>query len=173
MPLFALLALIVSAGIALAGCGDDGPDKSRLLSRSTAADLRSTLNSVERLADEGDCDQAKAQATALQQQIASLRRIDPKLRASLEAGAARLQTLVSQNCAPAAPTGTTGATGPVEPQPQDKKAEKKKNKEKPGKGNGNGPEKQTGDGGDQQSGGVEINPGNTPQGTSQQPGVVP
>lgn len=168
-PSFLPLAAALLAAIVLAGCGNDRPDDSRLLSHSTASNLRSDLNAVERLVGEGDCDQAKAQATAFQQKVGSLRRLDPSLRDALRAGAARLETLVSNSCTPASTAGASGATGPAETQPKKEKPQEEK-PQKPAKEKGKGQQKQNQEGGGDQNGGAQIGPGQTQGGTG--PGGV-
>ena len=118
----------------LSACGDDS--KSKLLSPSSASQLRSTLAQVQQDVENGDCAGAQERVGALDQQVGSLDRIDADLRDALVSGTSRLQQLVAQKCqAPATtsdgttePSGTTdtgGATGPDEETDEPGKSEGK------------------------------------------------
>jgi hypothetical protein len=137
-PLLVLAAVAVLA----AGCGSDSGG-GRLLSRQQASELRGTLNQVQQDVEAKNCTGAEEQATALQDQIDSIRRLDGGLRRALRASARRLDTLVNDTCqsttttptetTPTTPdegaTGATGATGTE----GDQKKPKKPKKEKPPK----------------------------------------
>jgi hypothetical protein len=109
--IFLMLAAIAGG---LAACGDSSND-AKLLPRSSASDLRSTLAQVQQKVSNGDCNGAQDQVSLLEQQIDSLdSSVDADLRAALVSGASRLQRLVASECAAATTeTGTTGATGPT------------------------------------------------------------
>src|SRR4029453_7596030 len=111
------IALIALAGV-LAGCGDSSND-AKLLSRSSAADMRSTLAQVQQKVSSGDCTGAQDQVALLEQQIDSLDvSVDSDLRAALVSSASRLQRLVAAKCAASTtetvPTTPTGPTGPTD-----------------------------------------------------------
>jgi hypothetical protein len=170
------LAALASVAVGIGGCGSSGSGKSRLLSRSSADSLRSTLKSVEQLASAGNCSEAKTRATAFRQQVSSLGRVDHGLRSALESGGVRLERLVSRDCGATAAAGTSAPSSPVQQPAKEKKP--KKNENKPGnraKGKGNGHQNQNGNNGEGNDG-VVITPnqGTTNQGTTDQtPGSQP
>jgi hypothetical protein len=96
----AVLALAVSFTSA---CGEESnPD----LSQQRASNLRSSLDRVEARVRDRDCTGAAEQASTFRDQVASLpSRVDGDLRDALQRSAARLESLVSQQCKaePAAP----------------------------------------------------------------------
>jgi hypothetical protein len=156
MCLLALLALLGFATAALPGCGDNGKDR-KLLSKTSASKLQSSLNDVEQRVNEGDCVGARSQAVTLQQQVDGLpRRTNRKLRRALSAGASRLVSLVDGECQPATttettptvPQTTTETTPQNEPQRQQKKDKTKQ------KGNGKGNQN-----GNEQGDGTQTTPG--------------
>jgi hypothetical protein len=116
--------VFVLACASLAACGDDS--NSKLLSPSSASELRSTLAQVEQDVQNGDCTGAQERVSALGQQISSLDRIDADLRDALVSGTSRLQQLVAEKCQVAAttsegttePSGTTGTGGTSAPDEQ-------------------------------------------------------
>ena len=136
--------LAVLGCISLAGCGD-GSNDSKLLSPSSASELRATLAQVEHQVENGDCAAAREQVSLLDQQVSSLDRIEADLRDALTSGTSRLQQLVNEECpAAATETGTTGATGttdtggttgPDEQQSEEQGKGKKEKKDKKDKKN--------------------------------------
>jgi hypothetical protein len=139
--------LVVVACVSLAACGDDS--NSKLLSRSSASELRSTLAQVEQDVQNGDCTSAQQRVSALDQQISSLDRIDADLRDALVSGTSRLQRLVAENCQVAGttsegttePSGTTGSGGTSAPDGATNKPGKSEGK---GKGKKKGQKKKDG-----------------------------
>jgi hypothetical protein len=128
----ALVASIVLA-TSLTACGDGKEDRSKLLSATRASDLRSSLDAVEQMVDDGDCTGATNAALAFEQKVNALpTRLDASLRDSLASGAIRLQRLVEDQCEPAGPTG------PTVPAPEPSQEEDQGNK---GKGKGRGKDK--------------------------------
>jgi len=117
------IAFVLTCAL-LSACGDGS--NSKLLSSSSASELRSTLAQVQQDVQNGDCTSAQQRAAALDQQISSLNRIDAGLRDALASSASRLQQLVAQKCqAPATtsagtagPSGTTGTGGTSAPDEQ-------------------------------------------------------
>jgi hypothetical protein len=89
-----LLALALTAGpaLALGGCG--GSD-AKLLPGPTADEITENLDSVQRLADEGECVGAEDAALQVSTQVQEVSGIDPKLKTALENGAARLNEVVA------------------------------------------------------------------------------
>lgn len=131
-----LTILIVLAGSSLLGCGDSSND-SKLLSSTSATELRSSLETVEEMVEIGNCGAAEAQVTVLEEQVISLRRVEADLKDALESSVSRLGQLVVDDCKPptaeTGPTGpaeTGGATGPDEQQSDEEGNGKKKDKEK-------------------------------------------
>jgi len=87
-----LLAVALgAAAIALASCGSNA----QLLPGEKARDITANLDSVKRLAEEGDCVAAESAATQVSEQIEALGGIDAKLKRALREGAARLNEVVA------------------------------------------------------------------------------
>jgi hypothetical protein len=132
--------VFVLACASLSACGGDS--NSKLLSPSSASELRSTLAQVQQDVQNGDCTSAQERLSALDQQVNSLDRIDADLRDALVSGTSRLQQLVAEKCqAPATtsegttePSGTTGTGGTSAPDEQQRQQGQ-------GKGNGKGKKK--------------------------------
>jgi hypothetical protein len=126
----ALAAVLAAAGAALAvGCGGNDSGSGRKLSQAKAASLQATLDQVEQDVSARDCTSAGQETGTLREQIGSLKRVSRELRSALEASAARLQSLVENQCAatpapavePQGETGATGATGEAGPKANGKK----------------------------------------------------
>jgi hypothetical protein len=151
----AVTALALAAAL-LGGCGNDSSGGGRKLTRATAASLQGTLDKVEQNVNARNCAEASQQADALRQEVAALSRVSGDLQRALEASAARLQSLVTDQCPSTTTTttetqlpstgttdeGTTGQQGKKKG-PKEKKA--KKNEQPPGQteqsppnGQGNG-----------------------------------
>jgi hypothetical protein len=153
----------VAVAILVSACGDSGDDPE--LSRSTARSLRADLNQISRSVSAGDCTTAQQVTAQLQSEVDGLpSRVSAKLRRALSDSAARLETLVQDQCEPAAapapvvtpePSQDTSqdTQGREEKQDKPNKDEKAKQKEKskevpPGQDGGNGttpPGQQDGD----------------------------
>jgi hypothetical protein len=102
------LAVLLLVASALAACGDGKEERSKLLSAARASDLRSSLDAVEQMIDNGDCTAATNSALAFEQKVNALpSRLDASLRDALASGAIRLQRLIEDQCEPAGPTGPT------------------------------------------------------------------
>jgi len=137
-------AAIALAACLAAGCGDDS---SSGLSKQRGENLRSSLDRVEASVDSGDCTKAGQQAAEFRKRVGELPpRVKNDLRDALDRSAARLESLVAEQCKPAtvqetpAPQeGTTdeGATGQQGNGKQDKKPKKPK-KPKPSDNGGSG-----------------------------------
>lgn len=125
-----LLALSLggASAVALASCG--GGNDAKLLPGTTASQIESKLNEVDRLVAEGDCVGAEDATSAVSAEVGELREVAPKLKAALQEGAARLGEVVT-SCEEAAGEET-------EPSPEaaveaEELEEKKPKKEKPEK----------------------------------------
>jgi hypothetical protein len=170
------VALAVVAAVLLAACGNDSSD-AKLLSRSSASELRSTLAEVEGRVQAGDCDGAQEWISLLDQQIDSLGNVDGDLRDALASGAGRLEQLVTEKCeAPVTETGTTGATGPAGTTDTGGATGPEEETDKPGKSEGKGKGKKNGQNKDEPP--VETVPdtgtgGAGDGGTTDSGGVVP
>lgn len=130
-----LLLVVLPLAAGLAACGDEKPDRKALLSSSKAAELRSTLDGIEQMVKDGDCEGAGGATLALRQQVNALpASVDASLRDALGDGANRLETLVADRCEPQPPaTAAPPAAvpeGPTEPQEEEGKKPKKEPKGK-------------------------------------------
>lgn len=96
MPRSAALPLALALGVAialgLAACGGGG---ARLLPGQTARQITANLDTVKRLAAEGDCFGAEEAARQVGEQIDSLGGVDAKLKQALSQGAARLSAVTA------------------------------------------------------------------------------
>lgn len=119
-PLLALV-LGVAAALALAACGGG---EAKLLPGETARQITANLDTVKRLAAEGDCAGASSAARQVGEQVEALGGVDAKLKQALREGAARLNQVVA---------GCESTT--VEPSTTEAETttEKPKGKEKPKK----------------------------------------
>lgn len=92
-PLASLLVLGLGATTALgfAACGEED---ARLLNGETAREIVANLDTVELLADEGDCVGAESAAEQVSEQIAALEGVEPELKQALERGATRLNEVI-------------------------------------------------------------------------------
>jgi hypothetical protein len=94
-------AVLVLAACFASACGEESNTD---LSQQRASNLRSSLDRVEARVNDRDCTGAAQQAGVFREQIASLpARVDRDLRNALETSAARLETLVSEQCRPETP----------------------------------------------------------------------
>jgi hypothetical protein len=116
------LALGVAAALALASCGGGG---AKLLPGETARQITANLDSVKRLAGEGNCVGAEGAARQVSEQIDALGGVDAKLKQALRQGAARLNAVVA-GCE----ATTTEATAPAESEAPAEKPPKKEKKPK-------------------------------------------
>src|SRR3712207_6180268 len=83
----------MSAG-ALASCG--GGEKADLLPGTTADQIESNLDEVEALADEGDCVGAESAVAEVAAEVEELQGVDPRLKAALRDGTAKLSEVVGR-----------------------------------------------------------------------------
>lgn len=93
-PIAAPLALVlgIAAAFALASCG--GGADAKLLPGSTAREITANLDTVERLAGEGECVGAEDAAAQVSAQVEALHGVDEELMRALRRGADRLREVV-------------------------------------------------------------------------------
>jgi hypothetical protein len=132
MPRFsirtAVVGLAIAAALGLPACG--GED-AKLLPGETAREITANLDTVQQLSHEGDCIGAESAAEQVGEQIEALEGVDPKLKAALEDGAARLEEVIA-DCEEADTEPIAPATIPTEPEEEEEKEkESKEKKEKP------------------------------------------
>lgn len=125
--LASLLALALAAAIAVgtAGCGEED---AQLLPGETAREITANLNSVQLLADEGDCVGAQSAALQVSEQVEALGAVDPKLKQALREGAARLNAVVA-DCEEELET-TSSDESTTEPEPDDEKQAEREDEER-------------------------------------------
>ena len=89
-----LLALVLAgaAAIALSACGEED---AQLLPGETAREITANLDTVQFLADEGDCVGAESAALQVSEQVEALGEVDPKLKRALQEGTTRLNEVVA------------------------------------------------------------------------------
>lgn len=87
------LVLAAVAALALGACGEEDV---QLLPGETAREIVANLESVEDLADEGDCAGAEGAAQQVSEQIEALREVDRRLKRALEDGADRLEEVIAE-----------------------------------------------------------------------------
>jgi hypothetical protein len=130
-PAASPLALaLAAAAIALASCGEED---ARLLPGGTAREITANLDTVERLADEGDCLGAESAALQVSEQVEALEGVDKRLKRALEDGAARLNEVVAgceEEVEAAAPDVTAPETEPATAGEGEKEKQREKEEEK-------------------------------------------
>jgi hypothetical protein len=131
-PTTIILAVVAILVAALSACGESDAE---LLPGDTAREITANLDSVQRLADEGDCSGAEAAAQQVSEQVAALGGVDRKLKDALRDGAQRLNEVVAE-CEEASEEAAPPEETTEEPQEQEKqgkkderKAEKEREKE--------------------------------------------
>jgi hypothetical protein len=133
-PATLAIALGCAAILGLSACG--GGEDAKLLPGATAQEITENLDTVKRLAEEGECIGAANEAQEVSGQVEALSGVDAKLKQALEEGAARLNEVIV-SCTEEAETETveppTEETTTEEeerlPPGQEKKAEKEREKE--------------------------------------------
>jgi outer membrane biosynthesis protein TonB len=88
-----VLALCAATASGLAACGEED---AQLLPGGTAREITANLETVERLADEGDCAGAESAALQVSEQVEALEGVDPRLERALRDGAERLNEVVGR-----------------------------------------------------------------------------
>lgn len=134
MRRLAALALVLSLGaataVSLASCG--GGEDAKLLPGATAQEITENLDLVKQYAEEGECVGAADAAGEVSTQVEALGGVDPKLKETLQRGAARLSEVVAgceESSAEAVEPPSEDTTEGREPPGQEKKAEKEREKE--------------------------------------------
>lgn len=115
------LALAGTGAIGISACGEEN---TQLLPGETAREITANLNSVQLLADEGDCIGAESAALQVSEQVEAVGEVDPKLKQALREGATRLNEVVAgcdEELEAIPPDETTTET---EPSADDEEAEK-------------------------------------------------
>lgn len=120
------LALGIAASLALVSCG--GGEDAKLLPGGTAREITANLDTVERLASEGECLGAENAAEQVSAQVEELRDVDERLKRALERGARRLNEVVA-TCEEAATEELAPATVPKATERSAKAEEKEREKE--------------------------------------------
>jgi outer membrane biosynthesis protein TonB len=123
-----LLATALAVGLSACGSGS-GAD---LLPGGTASEIKSNLEQVRQLVDEGDCPGAADAASAVGIQVEELKGVDPKLKTALAEGANRLNEVVG-GCEEDEPEETTESFEEEEPEIEENEKPEKPKKEKPEK----------------------------------------
>jgi hypothetical protein len=90
---FLVFLLAAASALALASCGGEDAD---LLPGTTADQIESNLEEVERLADERDCIGAESAVAEVTASVEELRGVDRRLKAALEEGTERLSVVVGR-----------------------------------------------------------------------------
>jgi len=90
-----ILASTLAAALLLAaaGCGEEDAE---LLPGSTAREITTNLDTVQQLADEGDCLGAESAALQVGEQVEALEGVDQRLKRALAQGAERLEEVVAR-----------------------------------------------------------------------------
>jgi X-linked retinitis pigmentosa GTPase regulator len=86
------LCLALAALLGLAACGEED---AQLLGGETAREINANLDTVQQLADEGDCTGAESAVEQVGEQIDGLEEVDPRLKRALEEGAGRLEEVIA------------------------------------------------------------------------------
>lgn len=91
-----LLTLILSGAgaVALASCG--GGSDAKLLPGTTASQIESNLDQVQRQVAAGECIGAEDAVASVTGEVEQLKNVDRKLKAALEEGAERLSEVIAQ-----------------------------------------------------------------------------
>jgi len=125
------VALGIAAALILASCG--GSQDAQLLSGATAREITANLDTVERLANEGECVGAEDAAEQVSAQVEALRGVDETLKRALQRGATRLNEVVAtceeattEALAPARVPQTDESTTEAGTKQEEKRAEKER-----------------------------------------------
>lgn len=86
------LCLALAALPGLAACGEED---AQLLGGETAREINANLDTVQQLADEGDCAGAESAVEQVGEQIDELEEVDPRLKRALGEGAERLEEVIA------------------------------------------------------------------------------
>ncbi len=138
MPRLASLLLVLALGtaaIALASCGEED---AQLLPGGTAREITANLDTVQVLADEGDCVGAESAALQVSEQVEAIEGVNERLKRALREGAARLNEVVAEceEVVETVPEVTTTEVEPPAPDEEDKEKEKQKDEDDDGEDEG-------------------------------------
>lgn len=123
MPRFVALPLVLCLGLlALFGLGACGEEDAQLLGGETAREINANLETVQQLADEGDCVGAESAVEQVGEQIDALEEVDPRLKQALEEGAERLGEVI-ETCEESTEEGIGQARIPDEDEDEEEPAE--------------------------------------------------
>lgn len=89
-----IFLLGTASAVALASCG--GGEDADLLPGTTADQIESNLEEVERLADEEDCVGAEGAVAEVAASVEELQGVDRRLKAALQEGSERLSEVVGR-----------------------------------------------------------------------------
>jgi len=123
-----LAASLLALALALASCGEED---AQLLPGGTAREITANLDTVQQLADEGDCLGAESAALQVSEQVEALEGVDERLKRALREGAARLNEVVAE-CdeeVEVVPEVTTPETEFTSPEDEEKKEKEEKEKD--------------------------------------------
>jgi hypothetical protein len=127
----------VIAALAVAGFYSCGEEDAELLPGDTAREITANLDSVQQLADEGDCIGAESAALQVSEQIDELGGVDPELKEALRDGATRLNEVVAE-CEEEEAVEPAD-TVPAEPETEEDEPKEEEEEGKEDKGKGQGP----------------------------------
>lgn len=88
-----VVALCGALLVTSVGCGEEDAE---LLPGGTAREITANLETVQQLADEGDCTGAESAALQVGEQIESLQGVDARLKRALAQGTERLEEVVAR-----------------------------------------------------------------------------
>jgi hypothetical protein len=127
---FLAVSFCAATAVSLASCG--GGEDAKLLPGTTARGITENLDLVKQYAEEGECVGAADAAGEVSTQVEALGEVDPKLKETLQRGAARLSEVVAgceESSTEAVEPPSEDTTEGKEPPGQEKKAEKEREKE--------------------------------------------
>ncbi|HWM63796.1 MAG TPA: hypothetical protein VNP96_07400 [Solirubrobacterales bacterium] len=124
-PVVSLLILALTGGgaVLFASCGEED---ARLLPGDTAREITANLDTVQQLADEGDCVGAESAALQVSEQVEALGNVDERLQRALREGAERLNEVVA-GCEE---EGEAVAPETIEPETETTPADEEEEKER-------------------------------------------
>jgi hypothetical protein len=146
-PFLLALALGAASAMALASCG--GGSSADLLPGTTANQINSNLDEVQKLVNQGDCIGAEDAVAEVTAEVEDLNGVDRRLKVALEEGAAQLGEVVteceetSEETEPALESDVEAEELEREEQEAEEKAEKAKEK---AEGKGKGPNEEATEG---------------------------
>lgn len=149
------LCLALAALLGLAACGEED---AQLLRGETAREINANLDTVQQLADEGDCTGAESAVEQVGEQIEELEEVDPRLKRALEEGAERLDEVIA-TCEESTTESVGPARIPDEEEDEEDGDDGERDERQQGQGRGGGGEGRGGAGED----------GGAPEGGNQQP----